>query len=186
MKNAVPLVQWTTFHHPFFQNRPLHLARTEQGLCRVTWPTETFETLRTWVEQKIPNAVLVEDATALEAYVQHLHEYVDGTRKSFTLPVDMRGTAFQQAVWQALTKIPYGETRSYSEIAHAIGNPQSVRAVGTANGANPVPIIVPCHRVIGKNATLTGFRGGLQVKETLLQLEGYHDFTNKGHARFQF
>ncbi|SFT00440.1 methylated-DNA--[protein]-cysteine S-methyltransferase [Marininema halotolerans] len=179
-------VYWHTFIHPTFQNRPLYLATTTQGLCRITWPTESLETLQSWVEKRIPHARLIEDPIPLANATSQLQEYFAGTRQSFSIPVDLRGTSFQTAVWNALAAIPYGETRSYSDIASDIGNGQAVRAVGTANGANPVPIIIPCHRVIGKNTTLTGFRGGLQVKETLLQLEGNHHYINQGHARFQF
>ncbi|ARU60348.1 cysteine methyltransferase [Tumebacillus avium] len=186
MSHPATHVFWTSFHHPALHNQPLYLAATAEGLCRITWPQESFETLQHWVGKKVPGAVLTEDAELMSAYVGQLREYLTGDRTAFSLPLDMRGTPFQTSVWQALTKIPFGETRSYSDLAAAVGSPQAVRAVGTANGANPIPIIVPCHRVIGKNNALTGFRGGLQVKETLLRLEGFHDYTAKGHARFQF
>ncbi len=101
-----------------------------------------------------------------------LHRYFAGTLKEFGTPLDLRGTEFQLSVWNQLTRIPYGETRSYSQIAGAIGRPKSVRAVGAANGSNPVAIIVPCHRVIGSNGTLTGYGGGLPLKKRLLELEG--------------
>jgi len=91
---------------------------------------------------------------------------------AFELPLDLRGTEFQRAVWQALLEIPYGETRSYAEIARQVGQPNAVRAVGAANGANPIPIVVPCHRVIGRDGSLTGYGGGLDKKVFLLQLEG--------------
>lgn len=186
MSRPATQVFWTSFHHPAFHDQPLYLAATSEGLCRITWPQESFETLQHWVGKKVPGAVLTEDAAQMSAYVEQLGEYLAGDRTAFSLPLDMRGTPFQTSVWQALTEIPFGETRSYSDLAASVGSPQAVRAVGTANGANPIPIIVPCHRVIGKNNALTGFRGGLQVKETLLQLEGFHDYTAKGHARFQF
>ncbi|BHH81961.1 methylated-DNA--[protein]-cysteine S-methyltransferase [Desulforhopalus sp. 52FAK] len=100
-----------------------------------------------------------------------LDEYFTGARKSFSVNIDPTGTSFQKKVWQALTKIPYGSTRSYAEIAEQINNPKGYRAVGMANGKNPIPIIIPCHRVIGKNGTLTGFGGGLEVKQQLLHIE---------------
>ena len=103
---------------------------------------------------------------------KQLTEYFAAQRQHFELPLAARGTAFQQAVWAALALIPYGAVRSYRDIAHSIGNPAAVRAVGAANGRNPLPIVVPCHRVIGSNGTLTGFAGGLQAKAYLLQLEG--------------
>ena len=107
----------------------------------------------------------------LEACAEQLAEYFGGRRKSFELPLAPQGTEFQRAVWSALAAIPFGELRSYSDIARDIGRPRAVRAVGAANGRNPLPIIVPCHRVIGSDGTLTGFAGGLEAKRRLLQLE---------------
>jgi methylated-DNA-[protein]-cysteine S-methyltransferase len=103
---------------------------------------------------------------------RQLGEYFAGERTHFDLPLAPSGTPFQRAVWEALRTIPHGETRSYAEIALQIGNPKGVRAVGLANGRNPISIVVPCHRVIGKNGTLTGYGGGLDRKRTLLELEG--------------
>lgn len=103
---------------------------------------------------------------------QQLTQYFAGARTHFDLPLEATGTAFQQAVWTALTRIPYGEFRSYADIAAVIGRPKAVRAVGAANARNPIPIIVPCHRVIGSNGSLTGFAGGLAIKKELLTLEG--------------
>lgn len=100
-----------------------------------------------------------------------LEEYFSGRRTQFDLPLAAKGTDFQQSVWQALCKIPYGETWSYQQLADEIGNPKAVRAVGLANGKNPISVIVPCHRVIGKNGKLTGYAGGVETKEKLLQLE---------------
>lgn len=102
---------------------------------------------------------------------QQLREYFAGERKVFDLSIEPQGTAFQRDVWQALREIPFGETRSYADIARSIGNPKAVRAVGSANGNNPIAIIVPCHRVIGSNGSLTGFGGGLDSKRFLLALE---------------
>ena len=101
-----------------------------------------------------------------------IEEYFAGKRKKFSLPLKMQGTEFQMAVWDALKSIPYGETRSYKEIAVQIGRPKAVRAVGMANHRNPISIIVPCHRVIGHNGSLTGYGGGLPAKKLLLELEG--------------
>jgi methylated-DNA-[protein]-cysteine S-methyltransferase len=108
----------------------------------------------------------------LVACAEQLSDYFALRRRRFNLPLAARGTTFQQSVWSALAEIPYGELRSYRDIAQTIGNPAAVRAVGAANGRNPLPIVVPCHRVIGSNGTLTGFAGGLKTKEFLLQLEG--------------
>ena len=111
------------------------------------------------------NAVLTDCA-------DQLTDYFAGRRQRFALPLAAVGTAFQRSVWDALRDIPYGEIRSYRDIARSIGNPAAVRAVGAANGRNPLPIVVPCHRVIGSNGKLTGFAGGLETKKFLLELEG--------------
>jgi methylated-DNA-[protein]-cysteine S-methyltransferase len=108
----------------------------------------------------------------LEQATSQLREYFQGQRKSFSVPLAAQGTEFQHRVWSALQAIPFGELRSYRDIADSIGNHKAVRAVGAANGRNPIPIIVPCHRVIGSNGTLTGFAGGLPAKQQLLALEG--------------
>lgn len=102
---------------------------------------------------------------------RQLSEYLKGERKTFDLPLNPKGTDFQKCVWRALCDIPYGETRTYKQIAEAIGNPKAVRAVGMANNRNPITIIVPCHRVIGANGKLVGYGGGLEMKEFLLRLE---------------
>ncbi|MBA2075840.1 methylated-DNA--[protein]-cysteine S-methyltransferase [Aeromonas veronii] len=112
-----------------------------------------------------------QDHEALAPFLTEFDAYFAGRLQRFSLPLAARGTAFQQAVWQALCDIPYGETRSYSDIARTIGKPDAVRAVGAANGRNPLSIIVPCHRVIGQNGSLTGYAGGLEIKKTLLALE---------------
>lgn len=103
---------------------------------------------------------------------EELREYFDRRRKQFTIPLLMEGTSFQQAVWNRLCAIPFGATRTYGQIAGEIGNPRSVRAVGLANGHNPISIVVPCHRVIGSDGSLTGYGGGLERKKFLLELEG--------------
>lgn len=112
----------------------------------------------------------LETSLIKEAYRQ-LSEYLIGERKSFDLPLKPRGTVFQLQVWKALCDIPYGETRSYKQIAEAIGNPKAVRAVGMANNRNPILIVVPCHRVIGANGKLVGYGAGIEKKEFLLKLE---------------
>lgn len=109
---------------------------------------------------------------AMQIHVRELHEYFAGQRREFSFPLDLRGTEFQVACWRALLAIPYGETRTYADIARAVGRPQGFRAVGMANNRNPVAIVVPCHRVIASNGTLCGYGGGLDVKRKLLELEG--------------
>lgn len=113
----------------------------------------------------------VEDPTAFEGAVAQLQEYFDGERTSFDFPMELVGTDFQRAVWAALCEIPYGETWSYGELAARLGKPGAARAVGLANGRNPIPIVVPCHRVIGADGSLTGYGGGLDRKRVLLDLE---------------
>jgi len=115
-----------------------------------------------WVESN--------DRTAVA--VRELKEYFEGKRQDFTVPLDLRGTEFQKKCWRALLKIPYGKTRSYAQIAKTVGCPKGFRAVGMANHDNPVPIIVPCHRVLASDGTLGGYGGGLDVKRKLLELEG--------------
>jgi O-6-methylguanine DNA methyltransferase len=113
-----------------------------------------------------------ESVAALRPYLTELKEYFSGQRREFTFPLDLRGTDFQRACWQALLAIPYGETRSYADIARAVGKPTAFRAVGMANNRNPVAIVVPCHRVIASDGSLCGYGGGLDIKRQLLELEG--------------
>ena len=106
--------------------------------------------------------------------IEMLREYFAGTRREFDLPLDPSGTDFQKKAWTALLDIPYGQTRTYKQQAEAIGNPKACRAVGSANGKNPISIFIPCHRVIGSDKTLTGYGGGLEIKKALLELERKH------------
>lgn len=149
----------------------LYIAKTEKGLCYVSSPGEAFENFESQLGKRFPAAELSQNSQALEPYANELNNYFNGTKQSFSLPVDIKGTPFQEEVWQALKEIPYGRTMSYSEIAASINRPSAVRAVGTAIGANPLLITVPCHRVIGKNGAITGYRGGLELKQFLLELE---------------
>ncbi|MBU6470462.1 MAG: methylated-DNA--[protein]-cysteine S-methyltransferase [Gammaproteobacteria bacterium] len=118
-----------------------------------------------------PDPAWRQDEKPFRAVIQQLREYFDGERRSFDLPLAPAGTAFQLKVWHALRGIPYGKTWSYGELARRIKRPKASRAVGAANGQNPLPIIVPCHRVIGTDGSLTGFGGGLKIKQQLLELE---------------
>ncbi|SEJ46079.1 methylated-DNA-[protein]-cysteine S-methyltransferase [Bhargavaea ginsengi] len=152
-------------------NWDLIIAATDKGLCWIGSEGRGFDELEQWAAARRPGAELVRDDGALDLYRSQLEEYFDGSRTVFDMPVDLGGTPFQQKVWQALREIPCGETVTYSDIAERIGRPTAVRAVAAAIGANPVLMLVPCHRVIGKNGKLTGFRGGLSMKERLLALE---------------
>lgn len=134
------------------------------------------EGLRAVLFQQGPKAAEPEadwefDAAALGEAVEQLEAYFAGSRREFALPLAPRGTAFQLRVWEELQRIGYGETISYVELATRVGNPKASRAVGLANGQNPISIIIPCHRVIGANGKLTGYGGGLPIKEALLRLE---------------
>lgn len=125
-----------------------------------------------FINNDMQEEIMEKNETALlKQAINELNEYLDGKRSSFGLPLEPKGTEFQKKVWNALKEIPYGETRSYGEIAKAIGNEKASRAVGMANNKNPIAIIVPCHRVIGANGKLVGYAGGLDIKEKLLQLE---------------
>lgn len=117
------------------------------------------------------NGAEKKETPLLQRAKQQLIEYMEGERNSFDLPLDPKGTEFQKKVWQALRKIPYGETRSYKEVAVSLGNPGACRAVGMANNKNPIPIFIPCHRVIGADGSLVGYGGGLDIKVHLLNLE---------------
>ncbi|WP_053146058.1 methylated-DNA--[protein]-cysteine S-methyltransferase [Erwinia billingiae] len=155
----------------------LTLIASDLGLTAILWQDDNPNRVRLPAMQENPtHPVLVETE-------RQLNEYFAGTRTTFTMTLDFVGTDFQKKVWQALVAIPFGETRSYADIAREIGNPKAVRAVGAANGKNPISIIAPCHRVIGSNGKLTGFAGGLEVKAFLLKIEtakqGEAEFTLK-------
>jgi methylated-DNA-[protein]-cysteine S-methyltransferase len=143
----------------------LKLVGSDAGLAAILWTKEEPGRVRVQIEREDKiHPVLMETE-------RQLNEYFSGQRKTFSLKIDWAGTAFQKKVWQALLTIPYGETRSYAELASQIGNRKAVRAVGAANGKNPIAIISPCHRVIGASGALTGYAGGLKAKAYLLDLE---------------
>jgi methylated-DNA-[protein]-cysteine S-methyltransferase len=169
MKNEQKItIYWSLLTHYQWK---IYVAATERGMCFVGSLNKPYEEVVQWAEKNYPGSPLVEDAEQLQPYVEQLTEYLEGKRTDFTISSDFKGTEFQVAVWNALCEIPYGETRTYSDIATMINKPAAVRAVGAAIGKNPVMITVPCHRVIGKNGSLTGFRGGLEMKRQLLELE---------------
>jgi methylated-DNA-[protein]-cysteine S-methyltransferase len=142
---------------------PLLLAADEAGLREIRFMNGRHTTQRepSWKENRVP----------LSETIQQLQAYFAGERENFDLQLAPEGTPFQLEVWRRLCDIPYGETISYGELAGRIGNPKASRAVGLANGSNPIPIVIPCHRVIGSNGKLTGYGGGLPIKEKLLALE---------------
>ncbi len=143
----------------------LKLIASDKGLVAILWENDPARRVRLGELTENPqHPVLVQTE-------RELSEYLSGRRKQFTIPLDMRGTRFQNDVWSALLAIPFGETRTYGELATQLGNPRATRAVGAANGRNPISIVVPCHRVIGSSGKLTGFAGGLETKARLLDLE---------------
>lgn len=162
------VIYWSLLEHKEWN---LYIAATPKGLCFVGSQNRPFEELSTWVKKYFPEGLIIEEKEKLQLYAAELIEYLEGERKRFTIPFDYNGTEFQYAVWNALCEIPYGQTKSYSDIARHINKPAAVRAVGAAIGKNPVLITVPCHRIIGKNGSLTGYRGGLEMKTQLLDLE---------------
>jgi len=123
---------------------------------------------------KPPVNITVMETPLIREAARQLTEYLNGVRRDFDLPLCLQGTVFQKNVWRALQSIPYGQTRTYKEIAEELGDPKAARAVGTANNRNPLPIIIPCHRVIGANGNLSGYLGGVTVKRALLDLEKYY------------
>ncbi|WP_064202169.1 methylated-DNA--[protein]-cysteine S-methyltransferase [Brevibacillus brevis] len=161
-------VRWSILRHGDWS---IYLAATASGLCYVGSVNQPFAELEAWVKKHRPHNALVQDDPWLKPFATELMEYLQGTREQFSMDCDLSGTPFQLAVWEALRQIPYGQTASYTDIANIIEKPAAVRAVGAAIGANPVLITVPCHRVVGKNGSLTGYRGGLPMKTTLLDLE---------------
>lgn len=149
------------------------LVSTEKGMAKVVFGNvdDTFPELKAWTKKHHLSYDLQENDSLFIPVITQLTEYFQGKRQQFTINFDLYGTAFQQKTWQTLRTIPYGETRSYKEIAQCIGAPKAVRAIGQANNQNPVPILIPCHRVVGSNGALVGYNGGIDKKVYLLQLE---------------
>jgi methylated-DNA-[protein]-cysteine S-methyltransferase len=140
---------------------PLTVASTEKGIASIHFGND------------LPEGAIT-DPSANHETVEQLMEYFEGKRTQFDLQLDVEGTAFQKAVWSELLRIPYGETRTYGEIAKAIGRPGAARAVGMANHDNPIAVVIPCHRVVGRDGSLTGYAGGLHLKAQLLSIERRH------------
>lgn len=150
----------------------LALYGTIEGLLAIVFPRHSRVSVEAWLDRVIGQARIVDDEQGLEEPISQVDDYFAGRRREFELELDMRGTAFQRRVWDAVAAVPYGQTRSYRDVACAVGQPKAVRAVGAANGANPLPLVIPCHRIIGSQGGLHGYGGGLDVKAKLLELEG--------------
>jgi methylated-DNA-[protein]-cysteine S-methyltransferase len=162
---TMPEVQTVHFSRIESPVGPLLLAATDRGLRYLLFD-------RGKPPQPLPGEVWIKSPAALRPYEEQLHAYFCGELRAFTCKLDLQGTSFQKKCWAALQRIPYGTTCSYAELAKRVGSPRAFRAVGQANHNNPVAIIVPCHRVIGANGSLTGYGGGMETKEKLLRLEG--------------
>lgn len=173
-RNITEILHSTTFVSPI---GPLFLAASDKGLVALEFDArlpgqQTVRPNPRDLRAESKKMSFAESATKLSRYTRELDQYFDGKRREFSFPLDLRGTEFQLACWHALLAIPYGETRSYADIARAVGRPQGFRAVGMANNRNPIAIVVPCHRVIASDGSLCGYGGGLDIKRTLLELEG--------------
>ena len=151
---------------------PLTLYGTNEGLMAIVFPRHSRIAVEAWLDRVIGEVRIVDDDAAHEGTIGQLEEYFAGARREFDLELDVRGTAFQRHVWEAVAAVPYGQTRSYADVARSVGNAKAVRAVGAANGANPLPLVIPCHRIIGSSGGLHGYGGGLDVKARLLEIEG--------------
>lgn len=149
----------------------LVIASTDRGLIRILLPGEKSSDSLARLQKAYPGEAIIENRDKNRDAVKQLREYFEGTRTVFSLPMELRGTEFQKSVWKTVARVPYGQTKSYGDIAREIRKPKACRAVGAANGANPIPIVIPCHRIIGSNGSMTGFGGGIPLKEKLLGME---------------
>ncbi|MCL8207766.1 MAG: methylated-DNA--[protein]-cysteine S-methyltransferase [Actinomycetia bacterium] len=159
--------RWARFE---WGGHSLFAVRSAAGLVQLTLPGEPFDEVTAFARRTAPGVRLVEDAAALAPWVDEVTAYLDGRRKTFHQPLDPRGTPFQLAVWEAIRAIPYGERRTYGQLALALGRPRASRAVGRATGQNPLPLVIPCHRVVARSG-LGGYSDGLALKTWLLAQE---------------
>ena len=163
-------IYYSSFHSTWLKK--VFVASTERGVCMVDY-LKSEKTFFNLLKKQFPGEIVRNDQKNKEVLAQ-LKKYLKGELRYFDCGLDLKGTPFQKKVWSALAKIPYGETRSYQDVARAIGHPKAFRAVGNANGNNPIPLIIPCHRVIESNGGLGGFGHGLKVKKQLLDFEKAH------------
>ena len=167
-RRAVEIIYWADCDAPIGRIR---IASTERGLAYIELPNANGRGLRGWLHRHAAGAEFKNSVEHNSTYVTQIREYFAGEREQFDFPLDIRATEFQRDVYEEVGRIPYGHQRSYAEIAEAVGRPKAVRAVGAANGANPVPLVVPCHRVIASNGNLHGYGGGVPLKARLLAME---------------
>jgi O-6-methylguanine DNA methyltransferase len=151
---------------------PLGAVFSPYGLGRLVFADERLDTCEAWARRWLPGAAVAYGGPQIDNLAAQLVAYFDGRLRDFNVPLDLRGTPFQLAAWHGLLEVGYGQVRSYAAHAAAIGRPLAIRAVGAANGANPIPILVPCHRLIGSSGSLVKYGGGLALKRWLLELEG--------------
>lgn len=150
----------------------VYIASTEKGVCKITIPGQTKKEFLSWLERHADGGSIVESKRKHRAVVDQLNKYFSRKLVKFTVRLDPIGTAFQKSVWKELRRVRYGTTISYKELSHRVGKPNAAQSVGKANGANPIPIIIPCHRIIGSDSRLVGYAAGIKTKEFLLRLEG--------------
>ncbi|MGH2567185.1 MAG: methylated-DNA--[protein]-cysteine S-methyltransferase [Bacteroidota bacterium] len=150
----------------------VYVASTNRGVCKISIPAGARTEFFHWIKKRVDGAEVVESVTKNEQIIEELRRYFEGKPVQFRSRLDPRGTDFQVAVWSELQKIPYGAVITYKELARRVGTPAGFQAVGRANATNPLPIVIPCHRVLGSNHDLVGYGAGIKTKEYLLQLEG--------------
>lgn len=150
----------------------IYVATTEKGVCKISVPRETRKDFFRWLENQFDLDAVVDNKSRSKDVIDQLTRYFNGKLAKFTCPVDLMGTPFQVRVWKELARIPYGSTFTYGQLAKRVSVPKGFQAVGRAVGANPIPIIIPCHRVIGSDGSLVGYSAGVKTKEFLLRLEG--------------
>jgi O-6-methylguanine DNA methyltransferase len=150
----------------------IYVASTDEGVCKISVPKETRKDFFEWLGDNIGLEAVVDNRSKNKEVIDQLTRYFNGKLAKFTCPTDLIGTPFQIRIWKELAKIPYGSTITYKHLAKRAGVPKAFQAVGRANGANPLPIIIPCHRVMGSNGSLVGYSCGVKTKEFLLRLEG--------------
>jgi methylated-DNA-[protein]-cysteine S-methyltransferase len=150
----------------------IYVASTDKGACKVSVPRQTKKDFIKWLRENFDDSEVVDNKSRNREVIDQLTRYFNGKLAKFTVAIDLHGTPFQIRVWKELQKIPYGSTISYKQLAKRLGTSRGFQAVGRANAANPVPIIIPCHRVIGTDGSLVGYTSGIKTKEFLLKLEG--------------
>jgi methylated-DNA-[protein]-cysteine S-methyltransferase len=150
----------------------VYIASTDKGVCKISLPRQTKRDFIRWLNENFEDSEVVDNKSRNRDVIDQLNRYFNGRLAKFTCSLDVIGTPFQTRVWKELTKIPYGTTISYKQLAKRIGTSRGFQAVGRANAANPLPIILPCHRVLGTDGSLVGYASGIKTKEFLLKLEG--------------